>query len=105
MNTKPKSSEVSRASDGSSVAVPATVTVREIQGTASLGRNRELLFSIGPMVLATVIFDNRYDDGAFYVVLDDRSRSERKRFHTKGEAAVHVFSRLGLECPSGFCDV
>ena len=79
---------------------PATIVVKE--------RHEEILDNpvgfytmIGSVVLATVLFDRRYDDGLNWVLL---LPFETLRFATKEEALQVIRDRLGaigLECPSG----
>ena len=49
-------------------------------------------------------FDDRYDDGKFWIAVNVSKRSP-ERFVSQEEAVDEMFSRIGLERPIGYCDV
>ena len=59
---------------------------------------------IGKVSLGHVYFDDRYDDGKFWIAVNVSKRSP-ERFVSQEEAVDEMFSRIGLERPIGYCDV
>ena len=58
---------------------------------------------IGNVCLGHVFFDDRYDDGRFWIA--DNGKHRPPRFVSQKEAVDFVCHRLELECPAGFLDV
>ncbi len=84
-----------------SVRFPCEIDVVRCRDRPS-DKHLSMHLSIGKVRLGHLFFDERYDDGKFWVsVVNDRSL---ERFVSQDEAIDAMFSRIGLERPAGCCD-
>ena len=84
-----------KSMDRQSVRIPCEVEVVKCRDRPN-NPKLSIHVNIGSVSLGSVFFDERYDDGKFWV-LDD----PRHRFTSRKEAVDNLFERIGMKHPSG----